>query len=1102
MAPIHTNLAVPLPRSADPGGLIAPCTYPGLYSNVFKINEASNGLPFHISSDAAFGKHAPSAPGCDYFRLLLSANKQFSESSGKDRRQQAGVPQPVAYQLVCLGTNIRSLLSLENSYSFHRVLEGAKPDLFFLVETWHKEANASLLRNQNYRILLSESADQRGGGVAIVHNAQLIVTPLFPEFHSRNFLLARLSSISAHPVILMAVYFPPDHARKEEMIAHVIRVLDYLHSRYGSFGLLAFGDLNTDLLGSSPEAKKGCSKLLRMIRSYGLKVHAETASGTATRVQGSRASYLDYFLSTGVEVKGLTVGEAVGTSDHKIISCQVRGVAPVKRTRQKIYSKLKAQERLVLLTDEDHPENLLHLPPESFFEEVSRRLQSHSVIFEPKPKSFFKVIEVVENELKGRFPNWNRVRREISSCKSLEFLALINEANSRKLEGDWLNFHKIVRSILGVRKNSASIREIEDPQEEGCVIHDPAKLQAVLSNKYKELFMSDSPRDPFMFEEIEPTSLEEVTLSVALISSNRGLGIDCVPDTILQDDRPEIREKLVGFVNTIFKRTSIPIPFSCARLHLLNKLKSGTPGLEDLRPIMITSPIIKLIESIALKELKERLEPLICSAQTGFLTGLGTQVHILRLVGRMRDICGNPRFKSGNWFAFFVDFKSAFDKVDHLILFRKLQDSGVSLRTINILKLLYNSYHFSLLGDSPKRIKSGVAQGSLVSPLLYDWYVNDLVSLLSRRFGAEHTFAYADDIALLCLGYSDLRSAISILEEWSRENGAILNRKKCGILPIRRREVPVSRKELEGIPFVQTYKYLGVPLDSSLTLKYLASYLEGKLKKFSQRIGLVLHSVVGTKTRLNLWQNYARCYFDYFSPTVALCDQFSKFERLFSKSLKKALGLPLHLSNDLLLKVVGVPSLQQIAGHHVSNTAALIHSRFSRAPSSLGRLAASLSQAAVEYQSLSSVQPVKVVSLNSFVLDLLSLGRGFERNLLGLATGTFLTLRCTHVSEGTVGTVRKCAACGTPATQTHFLNECSVNEEARRHLKQSIPNEIIIPLLSTGDFAAFFAQIRCLPAEADSQDTLERGFEQLVDAALAAASACVVQTLKANDSKR
>ena len=182
-----------------------------------------------------------------------------------------------------------------------------------------------------------------------------------------------------------------------------------------------------------------------------------------------------------------------------------------------------------------------------------------------------------------------------------------------------------------------------------------------------------------------------------------------------------------------------------------------------------------------------------------------------------------------------------------------MENSGISTRTINILKLLYNSYHFSLLGDIPRRVRSGVAQGSLVSPLLYDWYINDLVSALSRRFGTEYTFAYADDMALLCLGYSEIRAALSTIEDWSMKNGALLNKKKCGILPIRKREVATTRKELEGIPFVQTYKYLGVPLDSALTLKHLALYLQSKLKKFSQRIGLMLHSIVGTRTRFNLW---------------------------------------------------------------------------------------------------------------------------------------------------------------------------------------------------------------------------------------------------------
>jgi len=674
---------------------------------------------------------------------------------------------------------------------------------------------------------------------------------------------------------------------------------------------------------------------------------------------------------------------------------------------------------------------------------------------------------------------------------------LIDEANARKLEGNWKEFHRIVRNVLGLRKSATSIREIEDPTEQGHVINDPVQLRAILSNKYKEHFMSDSPRKPFFVGPIDPISPEELDLSVALISSNKGLGVDCIPDTILQDDRPEVRGKLVSFVNLLFRKTEIPTPYNCARLHLLNKLKSGTPGLEDLRPIMISSPIIKLIESIALKELKEKLESQICSTQTGFITGLGTQVHILRLVGKMKDIQDDPSFKSGNWFAFFVDFKSAFDRVNHTLLFQKLLDTGVSARTINILKLLYNSYHFSLLEDQPRRIKSGVAQGSLVSPLLFDWYVNDLVSNLTRHFGIGHTFAYADDVALLCLGHSEVRAAISMIETWSRENGALINKKKCGILPIRRREVPLSRKELEGIPFVQTYKYLGVPLDSSLTLKYLEPYLEEKLKKFSQRIRLVLRSIVGTKTKLALWQNYARCHFDYFSPTIALCGQTGKFASLFTKSLKKALDLPLHIPNDPLSKIIGVPSLHQIAGYHLVNTTGTIRERFTQCPTSLDRTAAALSHYAEEYRALRDVVPVKAASHRSYILDLLAEGLGYEHDLLGLSTGAFLTLRCLHTSEGPVGSIRRCPTCRVEATQKHFLNKCPINEEGRELIRQSTPAAIKILAIENKDFATFFTNIRNLSVETTNQETAEEGLEPILKAAVKAATMFVSKTLQA-----
>ena len=81
--------------------------------------------------------------------------------------------------------------------------------------------------------------------------------------------------------------------------------------------------------------------------------------------------------------------------------------------------------------------------------------------------------------------------------------------------------------------------------------------------------------------------------------------------------------------------------------------------------------------------------------------------------------------------------------------------------------MLYNSYNFSIGGSRPQRVILGVAQGSLVSPLLYNWYVDGLVAKLSELFDTSKVFAYADDTAILCLGINDIRRAVSRIKEWS-----------------------------------------------------------------------------------------------------------------------------------------------------------------------------------------------------------------------------------------------------------------------------------------------------------------------------------------------
>ena len=123
-----------------------------------------------------------------------------------------------------------------------------------------------------------------------------------------------------------------------------------------------------------------------------------------------------------------------------------------------------------------------------------------------------------------------------------------------------------------------------------------------------------------------------------------------------------------------------------------------------------------------------------------------------------------------------------------------------------------------------------VAQGSLVSPLLFVFSVDDLITELSGRFEERSVFASADNIATLCLGYSDERAALDIVERWSVVNSMELNKKKCGVLDLCKKSMPLDRKEIGGVSFVSEYKYLGVPLDQSLTLNrfFLRGYRSTK----------------------------------------------------------------------------------------------------------------------------------------------------------------------------------------------------------------------------------------------------------------------------------
>ena len=154
-----------------------------------------------------------------------------------------------------------------------------------------------------------------------------------------------------------------------------------------------------------------------------------------------------------------------------------------------------------------------------------------------------------------------------------------------------------MQRILRLRESSvcASVSQIIVPDDPSQILYEPQRLSQRLSEKYCKLFRSSEVSCLLPVSQVEPVIASEILWSIKSIKTNKGLAIDCISDSILDNPPDAVTDRLVCLINYIFACGSISAPFCLSMLHLLNKLKMGTPSLSDLHLIMIPSQNVKLM---------------------------------------------------------------------------------------------------------------------------------------------------------------------------------------------------------------------------------------------------------------------------------------------------------------------------------------------------------------------------------------------------------------------------------------------------------------------------------------------------------------------------
>ena len=229
----------------------------------------------------------------------------------------------------------------------------------------------------------------------------------------------------------------------------------------------------------------------------------------------------------------------------------------------------------------------------------------------------------------------------------------------------------------------------------------------------------------------------------------------------------------------------------------------------------------------------------------------------------------------------FLDLRKAFDTVNTEILLNKLKLSGLKSNVVKWFRsYLSGRSHVTRIGkekSSPMPVTCGVPQGSILGPMLFTVYINDLPD----TFNESSVSLYADDTAIL-FSHPDpvvlehvLNEELARASNWFNHNKLSLNVKKSKFMLFGTKsqvdrcvnlKVKHGQKELER---VSTFKYLGVKLDPNLSFKDHVQYIRGKVVPKIKLLGHV-STFLDLETRLSLYKSLVLPIFDY-ADTVYNC---------------------------------------------------------------------------------------------------------------------------------------------------------------------------------------------------------------------------------------
>ena len=330
------------------------------------------------------------------------------------------------------------------------------------------------------------------------------------------------------------------------------------------------------------------------------------------------------------------------------------------------------------------------------------------------------------------------------------------------------------------------------------------------------------------------TPLNELRDALHKAKDGKAMGCDQIPIEALKNT--EACTFLLEMFNKAWETGLTPVMWRKSIIAPIPKDASKDKRVPlNYRGISLASSVYKLYCAVIDNRLSSWAETygLINDEQNGFRKNRGCSDHLLSL----NNIVDTRKQKRQSTYMCFVDFSKAYDRVNRQLLWIKLEKLGLNGNISRVLKSLYIDYQccVRLNGFSTDyfSVKCGLKQGCILSPLLFNLYVNDLITSLKVTGKGipinDHKvccLAYADDIVIMAENEPDLQLMLNVLHDWCKTWNMKINPEKTKIVHFR----PPSKDRTEQkfscgndeILLVDKYKYLGLVFNEHLNHNIMA----------------------------------------------------------------------------------------------------------------------------------------------------------------------------------------------------------------------------------------------------------------------------------------